>query len=313
MLSILVIILPVFMVVLAGYVAARWGGFGEAAANGVMRFAILFAVPCLLILAIYRLDLREAFDLSLMGTFYAGALSCFALGVIGARHLFGRRPGESIAIGFGALFSNSLLLGLPIMERAYGADSMAPSYAIISIHSPFCYLVGIVCMEIARRDGAGAGETIRRAARQMFSNAISIGIGIGFAVNLSGVTLPGFVEGSLEMIARAALPAALFGIGAALTRYRVRLDLGVAAWAVGLSLIMHPLIVWVLGQAVGLTLEQLRGAVVTAAMPTGINAFLFASMYRRAESAAAAIVLLGTATSVLTAAAWLWVLGGAAV
>ena len=108
-----------------------------------MVFTQSFAIPCLLFRALVDLDLGAVFDPRLLLSFYTGALVAFALGVLGARRLFRRRPGEAVAIGFGALFSNSVLLGLPIMERAYGPEALAPTFAIISIHAPFCYLVGI--------------------------------------------------------------------------------------------------------------------------------------------------------------------------
>jgi predicted permease len=56
-----------------------------------------------------------------------------------------------------------------------------------------------------------------------------------------------------------------------------------------------------------------RAAVVTAAMPTGMNGFVFASMYGRAQGAAASVVLLGTGAAVVSVTFWLWLLGGAAI
>ena len=101
-----------------------------------MVFTQSFAIPCLLFRALADLDLGAVFDPRLLLSFYLGAVICFALGILGARRIFRRRPGEAVAIGFGALFSNSVLLGLPIMERAYGAAALAPTFAIISIHAP---------------------------------------------------------------------------------------------------------------------------------------------------------------------------------
>ena len=119
-----------------------------------MVYTQSFAVPCLLFRGLVDLDLGAVFDPRLLLSFYSGAVVAFAAAVVIERRVFRRRPGEAVAIGFGALFSNSVLLGLPIMTRAYGADALAPNFAIISIHAPFCYLVGITAMEIARADGA---------------------------------------------------------------------------------------------------------------------------------------------------------------
>ena len=105
------------------------------------------------------------FDPRLLFSFYLGAVVAFALGILGARRLFHRRPGQAVAIGFGALFSNSVLLGLPIMEHAYGRAALAPNFAIISIHAPFCYLLGTAAMEFARADGRSVAETGRAVPR----------------------------------------------------------------------------------------------------------------------------------------------------
>ena len=134
----LLVVLPVFLVIGAGYLATRAGLFSSSAVDGLMVYTQSFAVPCLLFRALVDLDLGAVFDPRLLLSFYTGAVIAFALGILGARRLFHRRPGESVAIGFGALFSNSVLLGLPIMERAYGAAALAPTFAIISIHAPFC-------------------------------------------------------------------------------------------------------------------------------------------------------------------------------
>jgi predicted permease len=214
-----------------------------------------------------------------------------------------------VAIGFCALFANTLLLGLPVMERAYGPDSLAPNYAIISLHAPGCYLLGIVTMEFSRRDGAGLAATLARAGRAMFSNAITLGIAAGFALNLTAAPVPDWALSAADLLGRAALPAALFAMGAALTRYSLRADIGLAAAVAGLSLIVHPAIAMGLGLgAFDLPAEKLRAAVVTAAMPTGLNGYLFAAMYHRAEGAAASAVLLGTALAVFGATFWLWAL-----
>ena len=204
-----------------------------------------------------------------------------------------------MAIGFGALFSNSVLLGLPIMERAYGAESLAPTFAIISIHAPFCYLVGITAMEFARADGRGLADTVRAVASAMFRNALMIGLMLGFIVNLGGIPLPGPVRDGLDMMADAALPAALFGLGGVLTRYAIRASLAEAGMIAALSLVLHPAIALLLSAfAFGLGEGFVRSAVVTAAMAPGVNTYVFASLYARGQAQAASAILLATGLSV---------------
>ncbi|MEZ5913000.1 MAG: AEC family transporter [Paracoccaceae bacterium] len=303
------VILPVFLVIGFGYVAAWRALIAAEHIDGLMKFTQNFAIPCLLFRAIAGLDLGQNFDLALLVPFYAGASCGFAAGLFGARFLFGRPWEDSVAIGFCCLFSNSVLLGLPITERAYGAGALAANYAIIAVHAPFCYGLGVTVMEVVRARGQGAGVTAARVARAMFRNALVIGIGLGFAVNLSGLPLPDVLTDAVDLMARAALPAALFGLGGVLIRYRPEGDARVIAWICAVSLVLHPAITWSLGRMTGLDAPAFRSAVLTAAMAPGVNAYIFANLYGVAKRVAASAVLLATAATVITAWGWLLILG----
>lgn len=309
-LQLVVVVLPVFLLVASGYAAVVSRLFTVELADGLMVFAQRFAVPCLLFLAVMRLDLGQNFDWRLLLSFYSGATISFFLGLIGARKLFRRSPGESVAVAFGALFSNSLLLGVPITERAYGTDALDPNFAILSIHAIYCYSLGILLMEISRAGGRGVVGTGRAIVREFRRNTMMIGLGLGLFVNVTGLPIAEPVVSAVEMISRAALPGALFAIGGVLTRYPLKLGrMGEVAMISVLSLLVHPLITYLLVHDVfDLSQGFVRSAVVTAAMAPGVNAFVFANMYGRAKDTAATGVLVATALSVFTASAWLWIL-----
>ena len=302
------VILPVFLVIGFGFFAVWRGFFSEAGVDGLMVFTQKFAIPCLLFRAISTLDLEQSFDLDLMISFYAGALCGFLVCFLGARFLFNRDWEDCVAIGFCGLFSNSLLLGLPITERAYGTDALTANYAIIAIHSPFCYGVGITAMEIARNRGGTLATLPGKVLTAMFSNALILGITLGFIVNFFGVPVPTVLWDAIDLMIRAALPAALFGLGGVLYRYRPEGDMRTILFVVAVSLLLHPAIVWALGTSYGLSVDAFRSAILTAAMAPGINAYVFANMYGKAKRVAASSVLLATALSIVTVWIWLTIL-----
>ncbi len=275
-----------------------------------MVFTQQFAIPCLLFRAAMNLDFGAVFDWRLLFSFYAGCTTTFFLGMIGARMIFGRRPGEAVAVGFGSLFSNSVILGLPIVERAYGTSAVEAALAIVAIHAPFCYLLGITVMEIARADGDTLAGTVAKIGRAMLRNALLIGLALGFVVNASGIALPETVLAAIDMLVRSALPAALFALGGMLTRYRLRASLGESVMTSALSLVLHPTITFLLASVVfALPDPFVQAAVLTAAMAPGVNTYVFASMYQRAQGTAASTVLLATILSVGSVSVWLSVLG----
>ena len=306
--ALLDVILPVFLVVGFGYVVVWRKVFSTAAVDGLMSYTQNFAIPCLLFMALIKIDLGQAYSFRLMGSYYIGAASGFALGFVGARYIFKRSAEDSVAIGFVSLFSNSVMMGLAITERAYGVDALVANFAIVSLHAPFCYFVGITAMEIAKSDGDSISQVALNVGKSMMKNALFIAILLGLLVNIADVALPqAFLDGT-NMVATTALPAALFGMGGVLYQYRPEGDFGAIAWVVGISLLVHPAIVWSLGQLWGLSVSELRSAVLTSAMAPGINCYIFASMYNRAKRVAASGVLIATALSVLTIWCWLQIL-----
>jgi predicted permease len=303
------VILPVFLVIGFGYVAVWRQYFPTSGIDGVMRFAQSFAIPCLLFSAISRLDLSASFDPRLLISFYCGAALCFLAGLMGARLLFRRDWEDCVAIGFCCLFSNSVLLGLPITERAYGPQALTGNFAIVALHSPFCYGLGITAMEIARNKGKSVAVMAGAVLRSMFRNALVLAIALGFAVNLSGLAVPGVVQDALDLLIRAALPAALFALGGVLFQYRPEGDMKAIAMVCAIALVLHPVLVWTFGSALSLPQDSFRSGVLTAAMAPGVNAYIFANMYDRARRVAASSVLMATAGSILTVWVWLVLLG----
>lgn len=303
------VILPVFLVVAMGYGAAwrRW--ISETGVEGLMKFAQSFAIPMMLCLALATLDLRAIFDWRMLVSFYGGAVSGFLAGLLGARFLFGRGWEDAVAVGFVCLFSNAALLGLAVTERAYGADALGPNYAILALHAPFCYLVGVLAMEGVRARGTGLLRTAGRVLRALSRNPLVIGISAGVVINLSGLALPGVAHDALALVARAGVPAALFGLGGVLYRYRPDGDLRLIGYAVAVSLVLHPAVTYGLGRFLGLEAGAFRSAVLTAGMAPGVNAYLFADLYGRARRIAASTVLIATGLCILTAWGWMHVLG----
>ncbi|MDV7141471.1 AEC family transporter [Tropicimonas sp. TH_r6] len=305
MLSLFTAILPVFLVVGFGYVTVRRRLFPDSAVDGLMLFAQSFALPTLLFRAMSQLDL-STLSIDLFLSYYGGATVAFLVAAAGARLIFHRPWEDTIAIGFCGFFANGLLLGVPVTQQAFGPDATVSNFAIISVNSIYCYGIGITLMEIARarKIGARLSELPIKVLRGMFSNNLIIGILAGLAVNLTGLPLPEFLTEALDLMARAALPAALFGLGGVLCNYRPEGDLRTIAWIVLVSLVLHPAITWVIGRSVALPTDGFQSAMVMAAMAPGVNAYIFANIYGVAKRVAASSVLIGTALSLITS--WFW-------
>ena len=306
--ALLDVILPVFLVVGFGYVAVWRGLFSDEGVDALMKFTQNFAIPCLLFRAISELDLDQNFDIRLLASYYIGAVSGFLAGFLGTRFLFGRPWPDCVAVGFCGLFSNTILLGLPITERAYGAEALQNSYPIIAFHAPFCYALALTAMELARAEGAGLASKARSILSAIFRNALVLAIGLGLLANVTGAPLPAVLTDALDLMIRAALPAALFGLGGVLVRYKPEGDMAIVTMVCAITLVLHPGVTYLIGLALGLSTGQLRSAVLTASMAPGVNTYIFANMYGVGKRTAATSLLAATALSILTIWIWLMIL-----
>ncbi len=304
--ALLDVVIPVFLVIGAGYLAVWRGFFSDDGVDALMKFTQNFAIPCLLFDALSSIDLDRGFDLPLLVSFYFGATCGFLLGLALARLLAGRPWPDAIAIGFCCMFSNSVLLGLPITELAYGAEALVGNYAIVALHAPFCYLIGVAAMEFARGAGTSPVNALLHVGKAMFKNALIVGIVLGLLVNVLEIGVTGVLSDAVELLARAALPAALFGLGGVLVRYKPEGDLRAIALVCIVSLLVHPASSWSVASVMAIERDALRSVVLTAAMAPGANTYIFANMYGTARRAVASSVLFGTALSVFTV--WLWLL-----
>lgn len=309
MLSIVNVILPIFALMALGFVAVRLKLFPAQGIQSLIAFVNNFATPCLLFHSLVTSDLRSAFNIGIIGPFYLGAVLCFALGIVIAMRFFGNAPGVAVSAGFSATFTNTVLLGLPIMQRAYGIEALPVTLSIIGLHGAILLTVGMLTMEFMRRDGQSLGRTLLTAGRRVGSNPLIWGIAAGLAGYFAGVQLAEPAEAFLTMMASAVVPAALFGIGGALNEYRLSDSWQQALVASLLKLIVHPalcyvMMIWILH----VPMEIARYGILLSAMPAGINIFVFATQYNRAINVAANTILISTVGSALTITAWLFLL-----
>ncbi len=309
MLAILTVIAPIFALMGLGFGAVRLRLFPVEGIKSLIAFVNNFATPCLLFHSLVTSDFSSAFNIGIIGPYYVGALACFVLGIVIALKVFRNTPGEAVAAGFSGMFTNTVLIGLPIIQRAYGADALPVVLSIIGVHGAILLTTGMVTMELMRRDGQSLGTTLLVALRRVASNPLIWGIAAGLLGYFSGLKLIEPAEAFFVMMSSAVVPAALFGIGGALNEFKLSENWRQALVASIIKLIVHPaiayvLMIWVLH----VPMEIARYGILLSAMPAGVNVYIFATYYNRGASVAANTILIATVASAATISMWLYLL-----
>lgn len=310
MLAILNVILPIFAILALGYGAVRLRLFPSEGVRGLVVFVNNFATPCLLFYAMLNTDFSTTFNWSVIMPFYVGAMVVFVLGIVLSARLFRNKPGEAVASGFSAMFTNTVLVGIPVVSRAYGQEALTTAFSIIALHAPVLITTAMLTMELLRRDGAPLLKTLGVALMRIVANPLLWGIAAGAAANLLQIKLIEPAEAFITMMAAAVTPAALFGLGGALNDYKLSESWGQSLTMSLLKLIVQPAIAWVIMVPIlHIDHDLARYGVLLAAMPAGINVYVFATYYNRSVHIAANTILISTVLSLLTISAWLYVLG----
>ncbi|MGB1779785.1 MAG: AEC family transporter [Longimicrobiales bacterium] len=304
MIQIAGIIAPIFGVMAVGYLAVRVGLFGAVTARRLVLFVFNAAIPIMLFYRIATIDFPEEIAWSFLGGYYASAFAAYGLGMLSARFLFQRPIDEQSIYGLGAGFSNTVLLGIPLLVSAFGDEATVPIFLILP--------VSIILIETGRgREGQAASMRAARLVFEVVANPIIAGILLGLGANLAGLsTLPAPIDAVGRVMATVAIPCSLLALGASLAGYRLEGQLAPASVLAGIKLLVQPMLAWVLVVPVlGLGWPWAPVAVVMAGLPSAAMVYLFGARYETASEVAASAVVLSSAFSVVTLSVLLVLMG----
>lgn len=307
--AILNIIAPVFALILVGYGVAKTPIWPAAATGHFNRFVFYVALPTLLF---GKLGGGHAFDgvePLIAAAYFGGCLIAMALTMAVSTLLF-RIPGDERALlGMGASFSNTVLLGLPLIVLTFGDRAVAPLTAIIAFNAMLLLPVTSVLIETARgrRLNRGTSRGLRGVLfapiPALVKNPILIAMAVGIVWGQTGFGLAQPVEKFVGLLSGAAGPCALFALGAGLAEYRIAGRPAETATMCVFKLVVHPAIVWLLCTQV-FALDPLTTGVATmmAAIPVGATVFVLAQQYGTFVGPVTSSILISTGLSAGTLA-----------
>ena len=303
MLGSLAIVLPVFGLIGVGYLARQTGLVTDRAGDGLSEFVFALAVPCLIFRTLVRAEIPEVQPWGYWISYFAGVAVVWGLAMWAARRFFAVGGTAAVVAGFSAGQANTVLVGIPMILKAYGDEGAVPLFLLIAVHLP-------VTMTLATVLAEGRQASPLAILRRLATHPIIVAILAGSACRPLAGHLPELLWQVLDPIGNAAVPCSLVGMGIALRRYGLEAGWKLPAIIAALKLVLHPLVVFVLATLVFEMPRAWAGvAVLFAACPSGINAYLFAERYGEGVAVASSAVALSTALALATILVWLRVLG----
>jgi hypothetical protein len=301
--GLILIVLPVFGLMAIGYAARAAGLVAERTGDGLSDYVFALAVPCLLFKTLAFAATPEVQPWGYWIAYFTGVAVVWSLASWLARARHAQEGVAQVTSGFTAAQSNTVLVGIPVILQAIGQQGAVPIALLLAIHLP-------VTMTTATLLAEGRAASVRGIALKLATHPILVGIGLGLAARPFAGAIPAPLMGLVDTIAATAGPCALISLGIALRRYGLQGGLALPAALSALKLIIHPLIVFVLARHVfAMPAAWSAVAVLFAACPSGINAYLFAERYKGGTATASATIALSTLLGVGTMVFWLWMLG----
>jgi predicted permease len=306
MFSPLLIVLPIFALIFAGWFARRIEVLGPQASSELNRFVVYLSLPALLFDIVAHAQWTDIWRPGFIAAFGLSAAVIFVIAIL-LRWRRQRHLADAAIDGLNAGYANTGFIGFPLTLAALGPAALPLTLiaAIITV----CVLFGaaIVVIEIGLQTETSAARVAMKVARSLFKNPLLLAPAIGALVPISGASIPLPLESFLKLLGGAASPCALVALGLFLAAKRDKSDGNLASIGVlvGMKLIVQPLIAWLVATALGLPPLETHAAVLLAALPTGTGPFMLAEFYRRDADITSRTVLISTVLSALTLSLYL--------
>jgi predicted permease len=281
-------VIPVFLLITAGFVFAHWKKISLAS---VTEIIVYLATPCLIFTSLASKPLSTT-DLRVL---FAGAVLMFAGVGLLIRLYFAIWNFSSRGFALPALFMNAGNMGLPLALFAFGAPGMQRATLLFVIVTSFQYSLGIYIL-------SGQGNW-----REIFRLPLLYAAIAGLSFNLGQIRIPELLFQPLFMLGQATIPLMLVSLG-----YRLH-DFHSLRWghAVGGALLRI-----FGGFAAANVAAQLIGAdgvnrqvlLLYGCLPAAVINFVLTEKYGQDPDLAASIVVLSTLASVVTIPLVFWLI-----
>ena len=298
-------LLPVVLLIGIGFAAGRARLVRPESVRDLSNLVFLVLTQALLFRTMANSDVSQLDFRPVMQYFgVAGAL------FLGMLFVHGGNSRASV-LALAGIFSNTLMIGVPLVGLAYGEAGQVLLFALISLHALILLSMATLVLELQvaheqAQQGAqrlAVWRTVASAIKNAIVHPVPLPILVGIAYSLTGWGVHPVIDKPLQLLGNAFGPIALVLVGLTLSQTSVGRQWKTALQISLVKTVLHPILMAVAGWLLGLRGLALGVMVTAAALPIGANVFLFSQRYRKEEEAVTAAVAISTLTAVISISA----------
>jgi malate permease and related proteins len=302
--TILSTILPVFLVILLGWVFHRKGFIPEAFLNPGNRLVFYLAIPAMIFRSIAGTNLTSQFDIRVVLTSLAAVLVVFGLAWFAAGFIRVARTGQRGTFVQSTFHGNIGYIALAVAFYALGNEGLARTSIIAAFVMILQNLLAIFILQYYSDNSAIKGNAGIVFLR-ILGNPVILASMSGILVSLLKIPIPKVLDQTLEIIGGLALPMALLIIGASLSFDLVRFRIGSVLSSSIVKLIVLPALGFMGFRFLGISPQDYLPGLLLLATPTATIAVVMAHEIGGDMDFAAATVSVSTLLSAITFSLWL--------
>ncbi len=292
-------VLPVFLMVAAGYLLRRRGAITKEFCDVAARFNFRLCFPALVFDSLYHADILRLFSgklalLSLAAVFATLAISWLAGGVLAKD-----RPARGSFIQ-GAFRGNIVFMAMPMIVQVFGEASRAQTAILMAIIVPTYNIVTVIVLTLHARGGGRLRPT--EIARSILTNPMILGVLAALPFALTGTELPRPATVFIGYFSGMTVPLALLDIGANMFGRSRTKHSGRVFAASAIKTLVCPAVYGGLFAIGGMDGHLVALMVLLGASPSAMGSFTMARAMGCDADLAGDIVLMTTLMSAVTAA-----------
>lgn len=298
--------IPVFLVMVIGYIIRRLGMVDEPFVKTLNQFNYKVTLPVLLFKDIAESDFYSVWDTKyVLYCFLVTLASIAAIWTIaGLVYKNKTLLGELIQSSYR---SSAAVLGIAFIQNIYGNSGMAPLMIIGTV--PLYNVAAVLVLSFTGPAAHGLDrDSLKKSFKDILTNPIIIGIALGMLVSACRLQFPFIVTKTIGNISVLATPLALLGLGAGFEGRKALKQIPPTAAASFLKLIVLPALFLPLAVYMGFTQEKLVAILIMLGSPTTVSCYIMAKNMGHEGTLTSSVVVATTFLSSITLTIWLFVL-----
>lgn len=303
MLKVVTTIIPIFIVILLGWLL-RWRGIlPEHVIKPLNRIVYYLAIPALIFREVAGASFEASFSLRLLaGTLIPLAVVLF-IGA-GAGRLFSFHRHELGTFTQTCFHGNIGYIGLAVAFYFLGKDGLTRAGILAGFLMLFQNFLGVISLQVGAVRPE-KGYQFFFVGKKVFANPVILSALAGILFSVLEIKIPRTLDRSLGILSDMALPLALLVIGASLSFDLIKLHLKPALSSVLLKLLALPGLGILMYLLLGLSSPQFLPGLILLAAPTATITYVMAGEMKGAPELASATVSVSTLLSSFSFILWL--------